>query len=128
MRFILTGRVPSKKNSRILICRGRYPMSIPNGKYTSWHKDASLQLKNQAIPRFSGVVSITMTFFFPDKRKTDLSNKGESVNDLLVDNKIIIDDNWNVLRSLHYFSGGVDKENPRVEIDIVELEGIDEIC
>ena len=124
MKIVLPGRIPSKKNSRIMICRGRYPMSIPNGRYTQWHQEMSLLLSSTAISKPYGFISLVMTFYLPDKRKTDLINKAESVLDLFVDNKIIVDDDWLCVNSLHLSSGGVDKENPRCEIEIIELEKI----
>lgn len=61
---------------------------------------------------------MTLMFFAPDARVSDLSNKTESVMDLLVDNEVITDDNWFVIGDLHLKFGGIDRENPRVEIII----------
>lgn len=57
----------------------------------------------------------------PDHRKTDLSNKVESVNDMLVKYWLLEDDNWTVITQFTCKCLWVDKENPRVEIDILEL-------
>jgi len=43
---------------------------------------------------------IHIHFKFGDKRRTDLTNKAESINDLLVDNGIIPDDEWKVLENV----------------------------
>ena len=121
-QFTIKGRIPSKKNSRIIVCRGKYPLSLPSKKYTEWHKDAGEQLIKQVIDPIHIVeeCKITLTLFAPDKRKADLTNKAESVMDLLVDYGIIEDDNWFVVGSLQLVFGGVDRENPRVEIIINE--------
>lgn len=115
MKIILKGRIPSKKNSRI---HTRTGMSFPSSKYTAWHKDASQQLKSfqkdsMEIPR-----AVSITFFFPDKRRTDLSNKTESIMDLLVDNGFLADDSWQVVNKLELIAGGIDRENPRAEITL----------
>ena len=56
---------------------------------------------------------------FPaDKRKADLTNKAESIMDLLVDTKIIEDDNWFIINNINLKFGGVDTKNPRAEIEI----------
>lgn len=68
-----------------------------------------------------GSVSILAVFFPPDRRKADLSNKFESVADLLVDAGVLEDDNWFVCPSVTIELGEVDKENPRVEIEITTL-------
>ncbi len=111
MKITILGRIPSKKNSRINTRSGR---SFPSAKYTAWHKDASSQLIGQkAIPIGS---SLQLNFYFPDNRRTDLSNKTESIMDLLVDNGFLEDDCWQVVPSLTLQGMEVDKENPRVEI------------
>jgi len=120
----LYGRIPSKKNSTIAMARGKRIFHFPSNAYREWHTDASFQLKKQfTIYGFpvclTSVSSIAIAFFAPDKRKTDLTNKAESIMDLLVDNKIIEDDNWYVIPKLELSFGGVDKENPRAEITII---------
>lgn len=88
-------------------------MLIPQKNYVQWHRTASLLLPKTPIP---DIIELTILFFFPDARKTDLSNKAESVMDLLVDNKLLIDDNHVVVPRLILQSGGIDKHNPRAEI------------
>ena len=116
MRITLKGRIPSKKNSKIMVCRGRYPMLLPSENYTKWHKEASAQLPRQTKEEFHNV---HFTLFAPDRRAGDLSNKFESVADLLVDNKIIKDDNWFVLENITMIFGGVDTKNPRAIIELL---------
>ena len=112
-RITILGRIPSKKNSKIMVCRGKFPILLPSEKYMEWHKDASYQLKGK--PKISKG-KLELNFYFPDNRKTDLTNKAESALDLLVDNGLIEDDNWTVVNDLRLVSMGVDKINPRVEI------------
>jgi crossover junction endodeoxyribonuclease RusA len=57
-----------------------------------------------------------MDWYMPDNRKTDLTNKAESIMDLLVDCKIIDDDCWQVIPRIMLDARGVDKENPRVTV------------
>lgn len=110
----LYGRIPSKKNNKqIFNIKGRIIIASSKN-YREWHKDASFQLKNK--PKIKTPVSITIKFFFPDKRKSDLTNKAESIMDLLVDNGIIPDDNYNEIPKLLLEFGGVDKNTPRAEI------------
>lgn len=116
MIITIKGRIPAKKNSRINTRSGR---SFPSTKYTEWHKDASFQIKGtEKIPNGS---FIFMHFYLPDNRRTDLSNKAESVMDLLVDNGVIEDDCWQVIPKLALEGIKVDKENPRVEIYITTV-------
>jgi len=57
----------------------------------------------------------------PDARKCDLSNKVESINDLLVKYWLLADDNRNVIKELKVVCNWVDRNNPRCEIDIYSL-------
>lgn len=92
-----------------------------SSQYAKWEKETVVLLKQNAPKTPLDFVSIIMTFFLPDKRKTDLRNKAEGVFDSLVLAGIIVDDDWTCVNSEHYFSGGIDRDNPRVEIEIVEL-------
>jgi Holliday junction resolvase RusA-like endonuclease len=114
MKIIISGRIPSKKNSKIMVCRGKFPMLLPSQKYTEWHKDAVIQLKGKSIIKSN---KIKLTFYPPDKRPADLSNKTESIMDLLVDCGLIEDDNWYVISELTLIFGGTDKDYPRCEIE-----------
>ena len=60
-----------------------------------------------------------VSFYFKDKRKRDLSNHIKFIEDGLVKAGIIEDDNYFVVQELK-LKGFVDKDNPRVEIDIKE--------
>ena len=110
------GRIPSKKNSKIMVCFGKTPRLLPSSKYNQWHKDASKQLKGIKPIKNNKLI---LEFYFPDNRKTDLSNKTESIMDLLVDNGIIEVDNFFIVPSLKLNACGIDKEYPRCEIQII---------
>lgn len=100
-----------------MVCRGSRPILLPSTKYKEWHADASDQITKQEIEPVKGPLRhVLATFFSPDLRKFDLSNKFESVADLLVDNGIIEDDNYAFMPSVHMIYGGVDREDPRVEV------------
>lgn len=93
-------------------------MSFPGKNYRSWHTDASKQLLYQKKPKINDIYHVEITFYPGTKRKGDLSNKAESVMDLLVDNGFLPDDNWFFVPRLLLNFGGVDKDNPRVEITL----------
>ena len=122
-RLTVLGRIPSKKNSRINFVRNGRVMSIPSTKYQAWHKNASKDLSVPVKP-IQNIIQVTLSFYAPDRRKADLTNKAESVMDLMVDNNILEDDNWYIVRNVVLRFIEVDKENPRCEVDITygELE------
>lgn len=110
MQKVIYGLTPSKKNSKIISCRGNRPCLFPSSKYTEWHKDALLQLTGMK-PIESN--KLTLTFYAGDNRKFDLSNKAESIMDLLVDAGLIEDDNYSVISELVLKFGGVEKGQAR---------------
>lgn len=117
MKIVLQGRIPSKKNSKFIARRGAHTYLLPKPEYTQWQQEQSYRIKKIPKP-LENIEQIMIRFYWPDNRKTDLTNKAESVMDLLVDNKIISDDSWQFVPLLGLSSGGVDKENPRAEIEI----------
>lgn len=114
--IIVIGNIPSKKNSKRIFCRGKYPTVLPSKKHEEWHEELMWQLKGQK--KIENIEKINITFYPSTKRKADLTNKAESIMDLLVDADIIEDDNWFVVGELNLIFGGKDKENPRAEIEI----------
>ena len=120
MTITLTGRVPSKKKSRRAIYVHGRTIMIASKDYDAWHKAALEELEWKWPKRLviSAPKLISLVFFPPNKIRSDLTNKAESVCDLLVDAGIIPDDNWFVVPEIHLKLGGVDKANPRCEITI----------
>jgi Holliday junction resolvase RusA-like endonuclease len=111
------GRIPSKKNNKVWT--GKYLVSSAN--YKKWEASAIEQLaKHRDL--FIEKAEIQMEIFWPDKRSADLTNKAESIMDMLVQANIIKDDNWKVIDSVYLRSGGLDRKNPRVDIWIKEIK------
>lgn len=65
-------------------------------------------------------VTVTLRYFFADSRRRDPDNySGKIILDGLVRCGIIQDDSFSCIK-LEIVQGGVDKENPRVEITVKE--------
>ena len=70
-------------------------------------------------------ISISYTYFEAD-RKRDIGNIcyiDKPFEDALQKCGIIPNDNQNYVRELHHYIGGIDKGNPRIEIELEELDG-----
>lgn len=118
MRLTILGRVPSKKNSKRPFIRNGRIMLFPSKDYVAWHKDALKQVtRGQKMPQDASY-AVDVTIYPPDRIKGDLTNKAESILDLLVDAGVIADDNWFVVHNVKLSFGGVDKERPRAEVVI----------
>lgn len=115
IRITLKGRIPSKKNSKIRTWR----YIVSSKEYKKREDKNIILLRTQIKPlRLNSELFITYHLWFPDNRKTDLSNKIESINDMLVKYWLLEDDNWKIIRRLEVVSEWVDKDNPRAEIEI----------
>lgn len=95
------GNVPSKKNARNIFFHkqtGRL-MNLPQKNYLDWHSNSSIWLKTAPnLKKITEPISfILIKISANSRRKYDLTNKAESVMDLLVDNQIIEDDNSDVI-------------------------------
>ena len=113
-RLTLLGSTPSKKNSKIMVCRGKFPILLPSSNYMTWHKDALKQLEGcKKINK----TKFCLTFIAGDNRKFDLSNKAESIMDTLVDAGLIGDDNYEFVSELTLKFGGVQKGSPMCVIE-----------
>lgn len=121
MFITIEGTVPAQKNNKTVgTNRVTGKIFVTSSKTVkSWQKEAEKQLKLYGY-RFTGEFGLTMEFFNPDKRPRDLDNQVSTVLDALVKAGIIIDDSCKYLKMITAIYGGVDKENPRVVIDIDE--------
>lgn len=115
MKIVLYGRIPSKKNSKVRTGK----RLIPSKQYILWERLQIDYLNTLWIKELKlNKVKIDYHFYMPDARKTDLSNKIESINDMFVEHWLLEDDNWTVIKQFNCVCNWIDKINPRVEIGI----------
>lgn len=126
MKLIVTGNVKAKKNNKRVAYKGRGANKVPfimTDKDTSdYIKEAVSQLEDQ----FKGLkvthypVSVQMTFYYPNKHRKDIDNSASTILDCMKTAGIIVDDDCLHVDELYCSFGGYDKENPRVEIILVD--------
>jgi len=126
MTIILYGNTPSKKNSQVIGRGGR--RLFPNPLYGSWYrknfgkkigrlKDHVETYREQIKLIKRRPMFLEMYFFRRDKRRFDYINLAQSVQDALVQSKIIPDDNMTQIIPL-FLGYKVDFNNPRCEVKI----------
>lgn len=118
MKFIIKGRVASKKNSRVFNTKTK--RSFPSKQYREWHEQACWQLYTQKKKTFTHC-NITIEIYALNRRRFDLDNVVASIFDVLVDCGILEDDNVNVVPEFRVIYKGIDKENPRAEVTITQI-------
>lgn len=121
MNFTLTGHIVSKKNSKRAFMRNGRQFVLPSLAYADWEKDALRQLTIQKVRPVQSPVSLKMNLWARDNRTSDLENKVSSIQDLLVKAGIIPDDDWKTLPEVSAIYMGLDKKNPRAEVELISL-------
>ena len=111
------GQTPSHKNSKLWT--GRVLMN--NKAYLAWRDDAELDVLGQMDKKYPDGVEVEMTFYVADRRRRDIDNMVASILDVLVSTGVITDDNCFVVRGIHAYYGGIDRQDPRAEVEICDL-------
>ncbi len=101
-----------------MICRGSRPLLISSLKYKAWHTEQAYKIARYRPNEPYSECNISIRYFMPNKRKTDMDNKASSILDLLKDMMFIKDDNCFCVQQLNQQFCGVDVKNPRAEIEI----------
>lgn len=102
----IPGLVPSKKNRHKVLVNKRTgkPFVRSDEKYQVWENEQLFRLRaNKELRKVKKPIkrcSIRIDFIGWDNRAWDLTNKAESIMDLLVRAEVIADDNWQVVRPL----------------------------
>ena len=114
----------TKKNSqRILINRSTgKPFIAPSEQYKQYEKDAMWFMPNIFI---NAPCNIKCLFYMPTKRKVDLTNLLEAIDDIMVKSGILADDNSTIVVGHDFSRVLYDKENPRTEICVDFFDGFD---
>lgn len=121
-KITLYGRIPSKKNStwgKVITGKNGKPRQIklPSKEYAKWEGEQGEKLIGMKSVE-GDIYQVSMDFFMPCNRRADLTNKAESIMDLLVKCRVIQDDSWQHIPQILLNCEGIDRENPRVEIEI----------
>lgn len=89
---------------------------MPSAKYKEYEREAMMFIpKGQTI---DFPVNVQCLFYMPTKRRCDLTNLLEAVDDVMVKAGLLADDNFTVIASHDGSRVFYDKENPRTEIVI----------
>lgn len=120
--LVVYGRPATKKNSSRVVMAGKYPRVLPSKAFAQYEQDCLKQLQffKQRV-RVSGPVAIRCRYYMPDFRSwPDLVGLLQATSDILTTACIIDDDMWIVSYDGSEIAG-VDRHNPRVEIDIIPV-------
>ena len=111
----------SKKNSQqIMINKGSgKPFIMPSKVYKQYERDALYFIPKNIFINYP--VNVKCLFYMPTRRKCDLTNLLEAIDDVMVKAGLLADDNYTVIESHDGSRVYYCKENPRTEIFIQEV-------
>ena len=121
MTITIPGQTPALKNMKGISCRNNKPAMYTKKAVKDWNKSALQELALKYKGQAEGRVQIDYMFYVVDDRRRDIDNMVCSVNDLLQDAGLIKNDDWNSLR-VGSADAQVDKDNPRAELTIRDIE------
>lgn len=127
MKFTLNVKPRTKKNHMQLVTlkTGRQ-MLLPSKAYKEFEKEALMHLKTMTIPYTKNPVDYPINLkcvFYKDKDyKADLAGYMQAIQDVLVKAEILADDNHKIIVSTDGSRVDLDRENPRIEIEITEKD------
>lgn len=115
----------SKKNSQQIVTNkatGR-PFIMPSKKYKDYEKAAAKYIPRLRQPHpIDQPVNIKCLFYMPTRRKVDLTNLLEAIDDVMVKAGLLADDDFTIIQSHDGSRVLYDKDNPRTEVYIDAAE------
>ena len=121
----LKGPPRTKKNhQRILRGAGGRPTIAQSKEYIQYEKDCLWQIRSPPQP-LAGPVNVKCLYYMPTRRRVDLTNLLEATDDILVRAGVLADDCAAVVAGHDGSRVLLDRKNPRVEIEITEMEEAD---
>lgn len=114
----------TKKNSQQILRdrkTGR-PFIFPSKQYKDYERAAIPFLMPLPKEPIDYPVNVKMLFYMPTRRRVDLSNLENCILDILVNSGVLLDDNRNVVAATDGSRVYYDRNFPRTEIEIKELD------
>ena len=123
-KYIISLPPITKKNSQQILTNHRTgkPFIAPSSAYKRYEEQAIYFLTPKPKTPLAGRYRVAAVFYMPTRRRVDLTNLLEAAHDTLVAAKILADDNNTIIASVDGSRVKYDKDNPRTEITIEELE------
>lgn len=122
LKLVLPGRPATKKNSGRIVRRGGRNIMLPSEAFCKYENECLWRLMRYKGLNFSMPVHIKCLYWLPNKAHyPDLVGLMQATADILEKAQILADD-----RLINDWDGthiaGFDKEKPRAEIEIIELD------
>lgn len=123
LRFTIPGRPVTKKNSqRIFVNRKTGTRFVsPSGAFKAYQEACGAYIPHQWT-MLEGPLNLKCVYYMPTRRRVDLCNLLGATCDILVHYGMLKDDNSGVVASHDGSRVLYDKDHPRVDITITEVQ------
>ena len=122
MHLTLYGEPRTKKNSaRIMRSHSGAPFVAPSKAFADYEESCLWQIRSPQ-KAISARVNVRCIYYMQTRRKVDLANLIEATTDILVKAGVLEDDNSRIVAAHDGSRVDYDKQNPRAEIWIEEME------
>lgn len=112
----------TKKNSQRIIKVGNARKVIPSAQFMEYERGAGWFLNPKPTEPIDYPVEVECRFYMPTRRRVDLTNLLEAIDDILVKYGILADDHCKIIVSHDGSRVLYDKERPRTEVFIRTIE------
>lgn len=115
----------TKKNSMRIMHSSKTgkPFIMPSQKYIDYEAEAVWHCKKAGVHEpIDYPVEVKCLFYMPTKRRVDLTNLLEAVDDVMVRAGVLKDDHSGIIVSHDGSRVLYDKDNPRTEVYIADYE------
>lgn len=121
MKFTVPLSPISKKNSQQILINSTTgkPFIHPSKQFTEYQQSALWFIPKRV--KISTPVNVKCLFYMSTRRRVDLTNLLEAIDDIMVEAGLLSDDNYTVIAGHDGSRVLYDKSNPRTEIEITKL-------
>ena len=114
-------KTPPKKNSEQIVYKNGRPIIIQSQRYLNFERECGYFL-NSHKKHIDYPVNLKVIFYTPDKRKKDIVNLLNAIQDVLVKYEVLEDDNYNIVASVDGSRIIYEKGREETIIEITKLE------
>ena len=125
IKLIIPVKPRTKKNSQQIMKAGNKRWIGPSKAAIDFELQCGWWIKTALRKKINEPVNVRVRFFVDSKRKVDLTNLLESIDDVLVRYGVLADDNAGIIAGHDGSRVYVDRIHPRLEIEIRPIEMYD---
>ena len=122
LHFVIPIAPVTKKNSQRIVKLGKRYAIMPSKQYKAYEKAAMLFIP-QYYSNITAPVTVQAVFYMRERRRVDLTNLLEALDDVLVHAGLLADDHCKIIVSHDGSRVAYDKDHPRTEVTVRSYKG-----